>query len=74
MGQATPPPRWPRDAGARVVRSSGAGGKGEAMAVALEATDGEVIVFLDADVQELRAPLRHRTSRPACSRTRTSHS
>jgi glucosyl-3-phosphoglycerate synthase len=39
-----------KDAGARVVRSAGSG-KGEAMAVALDSTDGDVIVFLDADVR-----------------------
>jgi glucosyl-3-phosphoglycerate synthase len=39
------------DAGARVVRGLAAqGGKGQAMAAALEAADGDVIVFLDADV------------------------
>jgi glucosyl-3-phosphoglycerate synthase len=38
-------------AGARVVRGRrGAGGKGQAMAAALEAAVGDVIVFLDADV------------------------
>ncbi|HWE67201.1 MAG TPA: glucosyl-3-phosphoglycerate synthase [Acidimicrobiales bacterium] len=39
------------EAGARVVRGQkGAGGKGQAMAAALEASSGDVIVFLDADV------------------------
>jgi len=39
------------DAGARVVRSAGgAGGKGQAMADALEASGGDIVVFLDADV------------------------
>ena len=39
------------DAGARVVRGPhGPGGKGQAMAAALDAAVGEVIVFLDADV------------------------
>jgi len=38
-------------AGARVVRGpDGSGGKGQAMAAALEAARGDVIVFLDADV------------------------
>jgi glucosyl-3-phosphoglycerate synthase len=38
-------------AGARVVASQGSdGGKGQAMAAALEAADGDLIVFLDADV------------------------
>jgi glucosyl-3-phosphoglycerate synthase len=42
-------------AGARVVGasldgSSGAGGKGQAMAAALERTDGDLIVYVDADV------------------------
>ncbi len=38
-------------AGARVVASSGtAGGKGQAMAAALEAASGDLLVFLDADV------------------------
>jgi glucosyl-3-phosphoglycerate synthase len=39
-----------RDAGAKVVDSGGSGGKGEAMTVAIEASFGEVIVFLDGDV------------------------
>lgn len=40
-----------RDAGARVVRGPhGQGGKGQAMAAALEAAEGDVVVFLDADV------------------------
>jgi glucosyl-3-phosphoglycerate synthase len=39
------------DAGARVVRGpGGAGGKGEAMAAALDASSGDLVVFLDADV------------------------
>jgi glucosyl-3-phosphoglycerate synthase len=39
------------DAGARVVPSAGAeGGKGQAMAAALAASSGDVVVFLDADV------------------------
>ncbi len=39
------------DAGARVVRGpGGSGGQGHAMAAALEAAVGDVIVFLDADV------------------------
>jgi glucosyl-3-phosphoglycerate synthase len=38
-------------AGARVVASQGSdGGKGQAMAAALDAADGDLIVFLDADV------------------------
>jgi glucosyl-3-phosphoglycerate synthase len=38
-------------AGARVVASQGSeGGKGQAMAAALEAASGDLIVFLDADV------------------------
>ncbi|HTZ07472.1 MAG TPA: glucosyl-3-phosphoglycerate synthase [Acidimicrobiales bacterium] len=41
-----------RAAGARVVRGpSGPGGKGQAMAVALEESDAELVVFLDADVE-----------------------
>jgi glucosyl-3-phosphoglycerate synthase len=40
-----------RDAGARVVTGAGgSGGKGQAMAAALEASAGDVVVFLDADV------------------------
>jgi glucosyl-3-phosphoglycerate synthase len=40
-----------RAAGARVVSSQGVdGGKGQAMAAALEAAGGDVIVYLDADV------------------------
>jgi glucosyl-3-phosphoglycerate synthase len=39
------------DAGARVVASAGAeGGKGQAMAAALAASSGDLVVFLDADV------------------------
>ncbi len=39
------------DAGARVVRGPhGPGGKGQAMAAALDAAVGDIIVFLDADV------------------------
>ncbi len=39
------------DAGARVVAGpGGAGGKGQAMAAALAASAGDVVVFLDADV------------------------
>jgi len=38
------------EAGARVVTGQGDGGKGQAMAAALEAADGDVVVFLDADV------------------------
>ncbi len=44
-----------RQAGATVVDRRGAGGKGEAMAAGLEAAAGEVIVFLDADVQNTSA-------------------
>jgi glucosyl-3-phosphoglycerate synthase len=41
-----------RRAGARVVRARTVnGGKGQAMAVALDETDAEVLVFLDADVE-----------------------
>jgi glucosyl-3-phosphoglycerate synthase len=40
-----------RDAGARVVRGPhGPGGKGQAMAAALEAAVGDIVVYLDADV------------------------
>jgi glucosyl-3-phosphoglycerate synthase len=40
-----------RGAGARVVHGAGgAGGKGHAMAAALEASAGDVVAFLDADV------------------------
>ncbi|MGP0029955.1 MAG: glucosyl-3-phosphoglycerate synthase [Acidimicrobiales bacterium] len=39
-----------RAAGARVVSRRGRGGKGQAMAAALEAAGGDVVVFLDADV------------------------
>jgi glucosyl-3-phosphoglycerate synthase len=39
------------DAGARVVRAvDGDGGKGQAMAAALAASHGDLVVFLDADV------------------------
>jgi glucosyl-3-phosphoglycerate synthase len=41
-----------RRAGARVVRArTVGGGKGQAMAVALDETDAELLVFLDADVE-----------------------
>ncbi|HEY5024738.1 MAG TPA: glucosyl-3-phosphoglycerate synthase [Acidimicrobiales bacterium] len=41
-----------RRSGARVIAASTAGGgKGQAMAVALEETDAELLVFLDADVE-----------------------
>jgi glucosyl-3-phosphoglycerate synthase len=41
-----------RRAGARVIAARTAGGgKGQAMAVALEETDAELLVFLDADVE-----------------------
>jgi len=36
--------------GARVIRRSGPHGKGAAMAEAARATDGDIVVFLDADV------------------------
>ena len=36
---------------AAVVRRRGPGGKGQAMAAGFEATDGDVIAFLDADVE-----------------------
>ncbi len=40
-----------REAGARVVAGpGGAGGKGQAMAAALRASEGEVVAYLDADV------------------------
>jgi glucosyl-3-phosphoglycerate synthase len=38
-------------AGARVLRLTGGGGKGQAMAAGLEAAEGELLVFLDADVE-----------------------
>jgi len=45
-----------RDAGARVVRGPRRpGGKGQAMAVALEESDAEIVVFLDADVENFGA-------------------
>ncbi len=41
-----------RRAGARVIAASTeGGGKGQAMAVALDETDAEILVFLDADVE-----------------------
>ena len=42
-------------AGARVVRLAGSGGKGEAMAAGVEASVGDVVVFLDADVENTTA-------------------
>jgi glucosyl-3-phosphoglycerate synthase len=44
--------RIARSAGARVVATApGSAGKGQAMRVALERSEGEVVVFLDADVR-----------------------
>jgi len=40
-----------RSAGARVLRVGGGGGKGQAMQAGLEASDGDLVVFLDADVE-----------------------
>ncbi len=40
-----------RTAGARVVTVRGTGGKGQAMRAGLESSDGDLIVFLDADVE-----------------------
>ncbi len=40
-----------RAAGARVVAAGGGGGKGQALQVALAEARGDVLVFLDADVQ-----------------------
>jgi len=37
--------------GARVIRLTGGGGKGQAMAAGLEASTGDLVVFLDADVE-----------------------
>jgi glucosyl-3-phosphoglycerate synthase len=44
-----------RAEGARVVPSRGGPGKGQALAVAVEATDAEILVFLDADVTNFAA-------------------
>lgn len=41
--------------GARVLRCSGPHGKGAAMAQAARATDGDIVVFLDADVSNFGA-------------------
>ncbi len=41
-------------AGARVLRRGGPPGKGRAMADGLAATTGDIVVFLDADVEGLR--------------------
>jgi glucosyl-3-phosphoglycerate synthase len=51
-GSTDPTAAVARQAGARVVpaRAQG-GGKGQAMAVALDETDAELLVFLDADVE-----------------------
>ncbi len=38
-------------AGGRVLRLRGGGGKGQAMAAGFEASSGDLVVFLDADVQ-----------------------
>lgn len=40
-----------RDAGARVLTTAGDGGKGRAMLAGLEAAAGDLIVYLDADVE-----------------------
>ena len=40
-------------AGARVVRRSGPAGKGRAMAAGIRASDGDIVVFLDADVRNV---------------------
>jgi glucosyl-3-phosphoglycerate synthase len=39
------------EAGATVVEANGGGGKGEAMQFALQSTSGDLIVFLDGDVE-----------------------
>ena len=39
------------DAGARVIRAAGPPGKGAAMALAVTASSGDLVVFLDADVR-----------------------
>ncbi|MGA2520059.1 MAG: glucosyl-3-phosphoglycerate synthase [Acidimicrobiales bacterium] len=44
-----------RRAGARVVRAAVGAGKGQAMALALQETDAELLVFLDADVENFEA-------------------
>jgi len=49
-----------RDAGARVVRTgsgpaAGGGGKGQAMRLALEAAEGDLVAFVDADVTNFGA-------------------
>lgn len=44
-----------RRAGARVVAGTGVDGKGGAMAVGAAATSGDVVVFLDADVENFGA-------------------
>jgi glucosyl-3-phosphoglycerate synthase len=41
-----------RAAGARVLRRTGDPGKGQAMRAALEAAGGDLVVFLDADVED----------------------
>lgn len=42
-----------RRAGARVLSLAGGGGKGQAMRAGLDATDGDLVVFLDADVAHM---------------------
>lgn len=42
-------------AGVRVVSSRGGPGKGQALTTALDATDSEIVVFLDADVRNFAA-------------------
>ncbi len=51
-------------AGARVVSRQPGGDKGRAMAAAFEASVGDVVVFLDADVENANARLRAAARRP----------
>lgn len=53
-----------RHAGARVVSRQGQYGKGRAMRAGVQATSGEVIVFLDADVRNFEAHFVWRLAAP----------
>ena len=54
-------PTWRRADGGPPDR----GGKGQAMWKAVYVTDGDLVVFCDADIRQLRPPFRHRPARAA---------
>ena len=47
---------------------AGGGGKGQAMAAGLAAASGDLVVFLDADVENTTGGVRHRAARAAARR------